>query len=239
MVFFGEARSPAAANAKENPPMMTVPLIILGVLSVLGGALNFPGIDSFGKWLEHTIKLEALIKELHAGTEAAAGGFNPLVAGVSTVLALLALFISWLIYSRRYQELQKLPATQRPDDPLRAWLGPLFSAMENKWWVDELYWALVVRPYMALALFLADVVDWRFWHDWFHDIIVAGGYRLLTSLLAVQFDLGFIDGIANGLGALTQRISGGMRRIQTGYVRNYALSVFVGVVLILGYLIIR
>jgi NADH-quinone oxidoreductase subunit L len=239
MVFFGEARTPAAAHAKENPPMMTVPLIILGALSVLGGALNLPGIDSFSKWLEHTIKLEALIKELHAGAEAPASGFNPVVAVVSTVLALLALFISWLIYSRRYQELQKLPAAQRPDDPLRAWLGPLFTAMANKWWVDEFYWALVVRPYVALAVFLADVVDWRFWHDWFHDTILASSYRLLTGLLAVRIDLGFIDAIANGLGSTTQAVSARLRRIQTGYVRNYALSVFLGVVLILGYLILR
>jgi NADH-quinone oxidoreductase subunit L len=239
MVFFGEARSEAAAHAKENPAMMTIPLIILGVLSVLGGALNLPGIDTFSKWLGNTIQLESMLKGLQAGAEAASSGFNPLVAVVSTTLAILALFISWLIYSRRFQELQKLPSAQRPDDPLRVWLGPLFNALFNKWWVDEFYGVIVVRPYVALSAFLAETLDWRFWHDWFHDTILAGGYRLLTNILALRVDLGFIDAIANGLGGATKTISGWMRRIQTGYVRNYALSVFLGVVLILGYLIFR
>ena len=239
MIFFGEARSKAAANANENPPLITVPLIILAALSALGGALNLPGLNTFSNWLEHTIQIEKMLKELHGGAEAVASSFNPLVAAVSTGLALLALFIAWQIYSRRAAELQKIPAAQKPDDPLRLWLGPLFTAMYNKWWVDEFYGALVVRPYIALSAFLAETVDWRFWHDWFHDTLLAGGYRLLTNLLAVRIDLGVIDAIANGLGRLTQIISGWMRGLQTGYVRNYALSVFVGVVVILGYLIFR
>jgi NADH-quinone oxidoreductase subunit L len=214
-------------------------LIILAALSALGGALNLPGLNTFSNWLEHTIQIEKMLKELHGGAEAVASSFNPLVAAVSTGLALLALFIAWQIYSRRAAELQKIPAAQKPDDPLRLWLGPLFTAMYNKWWVDEFYGALVVRPYIALSAFLAETVDWRFWHDWFHDTLLAGGYRLLTNLLAVRIDLGVIDAIANGLGRLTQIISGWMRGLQTGYVRNYALSVFVGVVAILGYLIFR
>ena len=47
------------------------------------------------------------------------------------------------------------------------------------------------------------------------------------------------DAIANGIGTLTQRLAGSMRRLQSGYVRNYALAVFLGVVVIIGYLILR
>jgi NADH-quinone oxidoreductase subunit L len=131
-----------------------------------------------------------------------------------------------------------MPAAKRKDDPLRAYIGPVFEVLKNKYWVDELYWTVILNPYISLSRFLADVVDWRFWHDWFHDKVLAGGYNLLTRLLAVQIDLGIIDGIANGLGTLAQRSAGSLRRVQTGYVRNYALFIFLGVVIILGYLIL-
>jgi NADH-quinone oxidoreductase subunit L len=105
--------------------------------------------------------------------------------------------------------------------------------------VDELYEAILLKPYIATSRFLADVVDWRFWHDWFHDVVIVRGYNALSSLLSVQIDLGFIDAIANGLAVATQWLAAQMRRIQTGYVRNYALSVFIGAIVILGYLILR
>jgi len=104
--------------------------------------------------------------------------------------------------------------------------------------VDVLYQATIVKPYTALAKFLAEVIDWRFWHDWVHDVLIAGGYRLFTRLLSVQFDLGVIDGAANSIAELFKSLSQQMRGWQTGYVRSYALAVFLGVVVIIGYLII-
>jgi NADH-quinone oxidoreductase subunit L len=228
MVFFGKSRSPASEHAKESPPIMTVPLMVLAGLSVVGGMFNLPGLLTLEKWLEHT--LQSTIQ---------AGSFNILVAGISTVLALLAIFLGWWLYNpRRYEQFWALPAAKRKDDPLRAYIGPVFEVLKNKYWVDELYWTVILNPYVSLSRFLADIVDWRFWHDWFHDKVLAGGYNLITRLLAVQIDLGIIDGIANGLGTLAQRSAGTLRRLQTGYVRNYALSIFLGVVIILGYLIL-
>ena len=96
---------------------------------------------------------------------------------------------------------------------------------------------MIVNPYVALSKFLADTIDWRFWHDWFHDQVIARGFRGLSRLLAVPIDLGIIDGAANGLATVTQGLARALRRLQTGYVRNYALSIFLGVILILGYLI--
>ena len=60
-----------------------------------------------------------------------------------------------------------------------------------------------------------------------------------VCFLAAVFDLRFIDGIANGLASVTIRFAGSLRKIQTGYVRNYALTVFLGVIVIIGYLILR
>ncbi len=220
LVFFGPPRTEAAGEAPESPAVMMVPLGILAVLSVFGGLINFPGIHPLTDWLEHTIE------HLHAAE------FNLGVAALSTVLALLAILVSWMIYGRN-------PLQAGQEDPLRRILGPLFVAMERKWWVDELYWTLFLNPYIVLARFLADTIDWRFWHDWFHDVIIGAAYRGLASLLALRIDLGFIDAIANGLGDGTISLAGVLRRIQTGFVRNYALGVFIGVVLIMGYLILR
>ena len=131
-----------------------------------------------------------------------------------------------------------MPAGKRPDDPLRALIGPVFTLLENKYWVDELYRAVILNPYVGLSRFLAETIDGRFWHDWFHDKVLYNSYQVLTSVLAVQVDLGFIDAIANGLGKASQWLAGRLRLLQNGNVRSYALSVFIGVVLILGYLLI-
>jgi NADH-quinone oxidoreductase subunit L len=226
MVFTGAPRSQAATHAKESPWVMTIPLILLAFLSLIGGALNLPIWHTFTHWLEHTIA------HIHA-TE-----FNTVVAIVSSALALAALGIAWILYGPRYQEMLNQPKARRGDDPMRKVLGPVFVAMEKKFWVDELYENVVVKPYMAIARFLGEIIDWRFWHDWFHDVVFAGGYRALTHFLAVPIDLGFIDGIANGLGSGAKSLSRTFGRLQTGYVRNYALVVFLGVVLILGYLVL-
>ena len=83
------------------------------------------------------------------------------------------------------------------------------------------------------------MIDWKIWHDWFHDTVIAGTFKVITSITAINIDLGIIDGIANGLADGTKTLAKSLRRLQTGYVRNYALSVFLGVVIILSYLILR
>ncbi|OGO29069.1 MAG: hypothetical protein A2Z16_16615 [Chloroflexi bacterium RBG_16_54_18] len=227
LVFFGKARSPAAEHAVESPAVMTVPLIILAALSFAGGGFNLPGINTFTHWLEHTLEF------VHAGE------FNVLVAGLSILLAVTAILLAGWIYFNRYRQMQELPVAKRPDDPLRQFLGPVFTWLNHKWYVDELYKMVILDPYISLSRFLADTVDWRFWHDWFHERVVKAGFDWITALLAVRVDLGGIDAVANGLGAATQRLARSLRRVETGYVRNYALSIFLGVVLIIGYLILR
>ncbi|MEJ2570337.1 MAG: NADH-quinone oxidoreductase subunit L [Anaerolineales bacterium] len=215
MVFFGKARSETAEKAPENPPIVTVPLILLALGAIVGGVLNFPGLHTLTDWLEYTLHVHV--------TE-----FNLQVSLISTCLALLAIGIAWLLYGRK-------PIQKGQVDPLRRLLGPLFVGMENKWWVDEIYNAIIIRPYIALAAFLADVVDWRFWHDWFHDTILARSFRAGTHWLSSAFDAHVIDGAVNGLGSLTKAAAARLRLVQTGYVRNYALALFVGVLLILSY----
>ena len=223
MVFFGDARHEAAEKAEESPGIITVPLMVLAALSVLGGALNLPfeGFHNLGHWLEHTLgHVEALPLDL-------------VVAGSSTLLALVAIFISWLIYGRN-------PLKKDQPDPLKKPLGFIFTGMENKWFVDEGYFAVFINRFVDLAKFLADQVDWRFWHDWFHDTVIAGTYNWLSNIALDRYaDQRGIDAFFNGWGTLTKNFSASIRKVQNGFVRSYALSVLLGVVLILGYLLLK
>lgn len=223
MVFFGEARTDAAKHAQESPKVMTVPLMVLAVLSVAGGALNLPfkGFHQLGHWLEYTLgEIEALPLDLG-------------VAGISTVLALLAILISWLLYGRN-------PLKVNQPDPLKKPLGFVFTGMENKWFVDEGYGVLILTPFRKISQFLADVIDWRFWHDFVHDTVIAGTYTWVSSIALDRYaDQRGIDAFANWLGTATKWVSDNVRKIQNGFVRSYALSVLFGVVLILGYLILK
>ncbi len=192
MVFFGKPRSTASEKAHESPLLVTLPLVILALLSVFGGALNLPGSHILETWLEHTLE------------GVAPGHFVLMVALISLVVALLGLFLAWLVYGRK-----PLFENGQPD-PLRKPLNGLFVALQHKWWVDELYNTIIVRPYYALSRFLAGVID-----------------------------QGIIDGLINGMGSLVRTIAKAWRRYQNGYVRSYALTIVVGVVLVITYLVLR
>jgi len=221
MVFFGEPRHEAAAHAEESPKVITVPLMVLAALSVVGGALNYPGVETLGHWLEQTV---AFIKPIE---------FQMNVALISTGLALLAILISWLLYGRKPLQVGEI-------DPLKKMLGPIFTGMERKWFVDELYWALFLDRYVDIARFTADVIDGKFWHDWFHEKVIVGTYNWLSQIALNHYadHLG-IDAFFNSLGQWTKDTASSLRRFQNGFVRSYALFVLIGVVAILGYLIFK
>ena len=188
MVFFGKPLTAASEHASESPRVVTIPLIILALLSVLGGALNLPGVHTLEHWLAHTLG------------EGEPAEFIWLVAGLSFLLALLGLGAAWFIYSRRAQKAEA-------DDPLKKPLGALFTGMEHKWWVDEFYQALILNPYKAFAQFMADPVD-----------------------------LGVIDRLGGGLAAGTRALAEGLRKLENGYVRSYALWMVVGLLAIMMFL---
>jgi NADH-quinone oxidoreductase subunit L len=246
MVFFGKPRHEAAENAVESAPLMTAPLIILAVLSVFAGILNFPFLTAASadraeeahdlgyrvlieQWLEHSLPVFEIEKELEELT-----GVNVpdtplaltyLVAAMSTVLALSGLLFAWLVYRKR-------PEKAEDPDPLER--TPI-------WWMsvlplNTLYMKVFVPAYNWLAQFLADKVDWAFWHDWFHDRVIRDGFVGLAGWLSSKFDLRFIDGwLVNGSGQATRWLADQLRLTQTGYVRNYALAVFLGVIALLAY----
>jgi len=86
---------------------------------------------------------------------------------------------------------------------------PVHALLLNAWYVDRLYDRLLVRPLFALSSFLARV------------------------------DLTVVDGAVNGVGRAVVAWAGTLRRVQTGYVVNYALTMLVGAVVLAGFLLIR
>jgi NADH-quinone oxidoreductase subunit L len=191
MVFFGKPRTQNAEHARENIPLITLPLVLLALLSVFGGLLNFPGSLRMAAWLEHT---------LGAAEE---GGFNIVIAVVSLLIALAGIVLAWLVYRRE-------PVGSDGKDPLEKMLGPVYRGAKAKWRVDEAYQFLFVKQLTKLA------------DEW-----------------AGTVDQGIIDGAAVGLGSLTKAVSHGLRKLQNGYVRTYAMTIFVGVVLIFTWLVTR
>ena len=209
MIFFGRPKSEAAAHAAESPKVMTIPLIILAFFSFTIGLLNFPGLGLFAQWIEGP--------EGHSE-------LNLILAGGATLLALGAIGVGWRVYRPR-------EAPVALDDPLRK-MGRVFTWLNAKYKIDEFYDWLIIRRFKWLARVLADVVDGRFWHDWFHDVVIAKTFNRLAHWTAFPFDKGVVDHSFDGIGHAVRRSAGAMRRVQSGYVRNYALVVLLGVVAI-------
>ena len=192
LVFFGKARTPAAAQAVESPLLITAPLVVLAGLTVVGGLLNLPGSEMLAKWLDYSLD------------QVTPGEFIVWVALLSLALAVLGLFLSWLVYGRRTLDVLVNP------DPLSRSLGRLFTSLQNKWYVDEIYQKVFIGPFYIISDFLTHPVD-----------------------------LGVIDAAGNGLAWLSMWLAQAWSRLQNGYVRSYALAVAFGLVVILGYLILK
>ena len=115
------------------------------------------------------------------------------------VVALAGVFVAWLVYGRAPVDASRIGVPR----------NALHRLVLNKYYVDEIYDALFVRPIYRLALWCARV-----------------------------FDLKVIDGIVNGVGSAIVEWALGLRRIQTGFVMNYALGMLLGAVAIVAFLLV-
>jgi NADH-quinone oxidoreductase subunit L len=186
MTFFGTLRASedVRRHLHESPAVMTLPLVVLAVLAFAGGWLPVPGV------LEH-----AHIIPSAEGAEAPLWMF-----ALAAAVALAGLGLAWQLY------------VVRPEVPgeIAARLDGFYALVRDKFRVDELYDATVVRGVFAIA----DVSAW-------------------------QIDPRVIDGAVNGAALLVAATSGAWRRLQTGNVQHYALSFLVGALLLVGYWALR
>jgi NADH-quinone oxidoreductase subunit L len=226
LVFLGTSRTDAAKNAPESGPMILIPLAVLAFFSIFVGFINTPsnvlGLENvFGAHL-FTDRLEFSVAYAHAGA------FNLLIALLAFGITIGAFVAAHRIYSRR----AIIEMRRDPLELLPSTAGFWSFANARMYW-DYAYNRVFTQPFERIAVFLADVVDWRFLHDYFHDSVLYRGFNGIAEILSQPVDLGIIDGAVNGIGRLTRWFSGGLRQIQTGYVRTYALTLMVGVILVI------
>ncbi|MBN1680407.1 MAG: NADH-quinone oxidoreductase subunit L [Anaerolineae bacterium] len=226
MVFYGEPRHAAAEHAGESAPVMVWPLMGLAFLSAVIGLINVPsgfpvlgwlyGEHQFANWLEESV------------TYAHGGEFNWLLATIAVALALAAIYVARTIYNdRAITDLERDPLER-----LSPRLAQAFALSNAKLYWDEVYFAFVVHPYRRAAYTLAERVDWYWWHDFVHERVIYGTFNRVTRLLTDVLDLKIIDRAFLRSAEAVRVAASRIRRIQTGYVRTYALSVLFGALLV-------
>jgi NADH-quinone oxidoreductase subunit L len=223
---------------------MTTPLWILAALSVVGGFLNLPFLTeglaaandhhaggmwlALEGWLEHSIEAFHLSEEGIVHLPHTPLVLSPVVAGFSTLLAVGALLLSfYVVYRSR-------PETAEQPDPLQR--TPI-------WWfailpLNTLYMGYLIPAFNRLAAWLANSIDERFWHDFVHNNIIRDFFVGFASFASNVLDANGVDGIVNGAGKVAQGLANIIRQSQTGYARNYALSIFLGTVALLAYFLL-
>jgi NADH-quinone oxidoreductase subunit L len=193
----------ASHTPHESSWVMLTPLILLAVLSLIGGWVGVPaalgGHDEIGHFLEPVVKEQALNFEqanVALMTQTISPAPKPasepaphypterLLSGLSVFAGLLGLFFADLLYRRK----PELPA--KIAEKIRAING----LVQNKYWVDEIYGGLIVRP----LLFVSKYALW------------------------IVFDRGLIDGGGAGIGSINIGLGAVVRRIQSGNIRSYA-----------------
>lgn len=228
MVFFGEPRSEAAANAPESVAWMTIPLVILAFGSLVGGFINMPSPVN-GIFLPHEFGhlLESLMPSV---TAAGFPAFNFPLALLATAVSLGAIFFAHSIYAGSKAVRGSGEPTERRD-PLTYIPSsrPVWNLAHARMYWDEIYFRLFENPYNRLAQWLYRI-DWDILHDYFHDTVLYKGYKNVGNLLAKGVDLNLIDATVLGVGRLTRAASSRLRTLQTGYVRTYAVALLLGVV---------
>ena len=89
-----------------------------------------------------------------------------------------------------------------------------------------------------LAHWLGYAVDWDFWHDFVHNRLIRDPFVGFAAFTADVLDMQGVDGIVNGTGKTARRLANIIRLSQTGYARNYALSILLGAVALVAYFLL-
>jgi len=224
MTFFGQSRAPEEVkkHIHESPRVMTIPMAILAVLSIIGGYVGIPhifwgGFNKIGEFLAPVVGGHGEAVEGHAvlslqkvayaaeGSAATAQGphFTSMeltLMAISVAIALVGIFIAYVLYIKR-PDLPGILAEKRKT---------LYRVLINKYFVDEIYEFCFIDSLKALGRGL-----WK------------------------GFDDSVIDGAVNGTGRLIIGWSGVLRKIQTGFVQSYAFSMVIGGVIVFGYYVFR
>jgi NADH-quinone oxidoreductase subunit L len=252
LTFYGEERlsEDAKHHLHESPPSMIYPLMVLAVLSLVGGWVGIPAAigdfihvpnffhDYVGPLLDpgahggghggvHAAATAGLAyaADVAHGTEAAAHGgshsvaFELFMMGVSVAIALVGIGLGYFFYIKN-TNMPQLMQFKMPK---------LHKTLLNKWYVDEIYNFAIVGGTKQFALLLC-------WIDMnIVDGIVNGAATVTRGFSSgsISFDNAVVDGLVNLAAAIVDFFSRILRRLQTGFVQNYALAMAIGVFVLL------
>ena len=171
-------------HVHESPAAMTIPLIVLAFLSIIGGLVGIPelfaeGRDKLGEFLGRAGVSNISHGEVALSTEW-------MLVGITTAVAVIGIIIAWVRF-RNYREEQP---------------SALGRVLENKWYVDEFYDAIIVRP-----------------------------INRLSSFANTFFEKNGIDALVNGVGRLVNYSGRQLRWLQSGQVGSYVLLMVISMVL--------
>jgi NADH-quinone oxidoreductase subunit L len=203
LTFFGSYRG--HGHPHESPRVMTAPLVALAALSLVVGFVGAPFIEGGFREL------------VHFGEETHLAGFDFALAGLSVALAVVGIALGTVLYR-----------TYRERDPLRR-MGPFFTLLERKYYLDEMYLRGVVRP---IQYPIARFTDWTNTH-----VVdgVVNGFAWLTRKFGSgtdAVDRRLVDGTVNRLAVGTGWTGGLLRYVQSGNVQRYAVILFAGVAIL-------
>jgi NADH-quinone oxidoreductase subunit L len=202
LTFQGEPRWEKGVHPHEAPATMTLPLIVLALLSAVGGFAGIPhslgGGNAFEQWLEPVFapaadKLALSLPQVEIA--------EYVLMGLSVAVALAGWYLARMWYLKR-KEIPGLLVRKLPN---------AYRVLLNKYYVDELYEGAVVKP------------------------AVRGSELLLWK----GIDVNVIDRVVNGIAQITAAAGRGLRLTQTGVVQSYVLVFLAGVVLIVGWLLVK
>jgi NADH-quinone oxidoreductase subunit L len=214
--FWGESRVDPEVEPRihESPSVMTLPLWLLAIPSVvlglllswpgppLGPLLGIHGTGLLAGWLEPVF---ARGHELlgRAESEFAILGIDGALLGASVAVAIIGMVAAWRLFGVDVWRFRRRPDPQRVH-ALASRVPFLYRASLNKWWFDDIN----------------------------HLLFIVIGGRVANG--TAWFDRNVVDGIVNGIGSITRRSGGGLARVQTGRVQNYALGIAIGLIAMAG-----
>ena len=177
-------------NIQEAPAVMTIPLIILAVLTAIGGLVGSFSIIGFPSWQPLANFLAPVFSGVHANEPSF---IRQLIStGVSVIAALVGIAVAWRLFRKGFEYKENN--------------NPVYQLAFRKYYVDEILTAIIIRPLLGFGRAAARLIE---------------GDAL--------------DGGSRGVAWLLRGTSAALRRLQSGYMRNYALVILVGVVLIIVY----
>jgi NADH-quinone oxidoreductase subunit L len=196
LVFYGQNRvnHDALHHAHESPLSMTLPLGILAGLSVVGGILNWPSLMGGGDWLQHTLSGVLGTPEGAEHTHAISASTEWTLMAIVVALVVVVIGLAYSIYVNRN--------TVPVEDEDEVGFGRVLS---HKYFVDELYAALFVKPTQAIS-------------EWFGRIV----------------DPKILDGAINGIGQSILTMGSVLKNIQQGAVGLYLFVFAVGIIILLA-----